>query len=57
MEKYIKRDKFDFDIGYFVKSPCTRCPNQDMFPKCHKNCKIIDNIQEYLASAISCSKS
>lgn len=54
---FIQRNKFDFEIGYLVKSPCLECPQKDFFPKCHKNCKTIDSVQEKLAEGISCYNS
>jgi len=56
-KEYIKRDKFDFDLGYFVKSPCIQCPNKENLPKCHSGCELIGNIHQYLAPGISSFKS
>ncbi len=49
----IERDKFDFDIGYLVKSPCNDCNNKDKFPKCSDSCEILDIIRAKLARGIS----
>ena len=49
----IIRDKFDFDIGHLVKSPCNDCEKRDAFPKCFDKCKLIDHLQRRLAKGIS----
>ncbi|MGM0417407.1 MAG: hypothetical protein ACQEQS_01670 [Thermodesulfobacteriota bacterium] len=51
--KFIKRDKFDFEIGYLIKSPCINCPDNDHLPHCQKACRLIDSIQEELSAGIS----
>jgi hypothetical protein len=51
------RDKFDFEIGFLVKSPCKSCEKKDQFPKCFDTCSILDNIRGILASGISCTYS
>ncbi|RJP86105.1 MAG: hypothetical protein C4518_14780 [Desulfobacteraceae bacterium] len=51
----IKRDKFDFEIGYLVKSPCRECPNLNNLPKCSDACVILDDIRVILAKGISCT--
>ncbi len=57
LSKIIKRDKYDFEIGYITKSPCLECRQyEDMFPKCISDCKIIDLMQTILAAGISSSK-
>ncbi len=53
----IQRDLFDFDIGYFIKSPCRVCPKSKDMPLCHKDCEIIDRIQTILARGISSQSS
>ncbi len=53
METIIIRDKFDFEIGYLVKSPCLTCKNRSALPGCHSNCNILDKIQTLLARGIS----
>ncbi len=52
---FIKRDKFDFDIGYLIKSPCRECPNQENLPKCSDACVILDDIRLMLAKGVSCT--
>ena len=49
--------KFDFDVGYLVKSPCKECDQRFLFPECIEECDILDNIQTILAEVRSCSKS
>jgi len=51
----VKRDKFDFDIGYLVKSPCKECPHSDNLPKCSDECGLIDRIQVVLSRGVSCT--
>ncbi|MGD8369895.1 MAG: hypothetical protein PVG78_19825 [Desulfobacterales bacterium] len=53
----ILRNRFDFDIGYLVKSPCRECSNRGEFPGCLELCPIIDNVQRLLAAGISSSRS
>jgi hypothetical protein len=47
------RDRFDFEIGYLVKSPCIGCANKSQLPKCHNDCPVLDQIQTTLAKGIS----
>ena len=47
------RDRFDFEIGYLIKSPCSDCNNKSQLPKCHKGCHILDKIRTTLAKGIS----
>jgi hypothetical protein len=51
----IIRDKFDFEVGYLVKSPCIQCESKKNLPKCIDHCQILDKIREKLARGISCS--
>ncbi|MFH2091468.1 MAG: hypothetical protein ABIJ31_03820 [Pseudomonadota bacterium] len=53
MQKFIKRDMFDFEIGYLTKSPCIECKKKSCLPKCHQECIILDKIQTTLAKGIS----
>jgi len=53
----ILRDRFDFDIGYLVKSPCRDCPERRRFPDCIDACAVLDHVQRLLAAGISCSRS
>ena len=49
--------KFDFEIGYLVKSPCKTCSLQNTFPKCADTCNLLDEIHTVLAEAVSLTKS
>jgi len=51
----VKRDKFDFEIGYLVKSPCKECPYRESLPKCSSECTLLDRIQMILSRGISCT--
>ncbi|MCP3901841.1 MAG: hypothetical protein GY707_19205 [Desulfobacteraceae bacterium] len=53
MKKSIKRDLFDFEVGYLTESPCLRCENKKNIPKCFKACGFLDNIRGVLARGIS----
>ncbi len=48
------RNKFDFEIGYFIKSPCRECPRREEFPACQETCSTLDRIRSILAEGISC---
>jgi hypothetical protein len=53
----VKRDKFDFEIGFFHKSPCKNCDKWEKnFPGCENECEILDRIHGRLAGTISCTK-
>ncbi len=54
--KKIPKHRFDFEVGYLIKSPCKKCHSKNDFPKCFKDCELIDQLQEYLAGSISCTK-
>lgn len=53
----VLRDRFDFDIGYLVKSPCRDCSRRTDFPGCMALCTLIDHVQRLLAAGISSSRS
>lgn len=57
MDNSIKRDLFDFEIGYLTKSPCLSCELKKDLPKCHTECMVLDKIQTTLARGISSQKS
>ena len=57
MNNSVKRDLFDFEVGYLTKSPCLNCESRDNMPKCHDNCVILDKIQTTLARGISSQSS
>jgi hypothetical protein len=48
--------RFDFEIGYLVKSPCRRCDKRDAFPGCDDSCETLDQIHSMLCDSISCTK-
>ena len=48
--------RFDFDIGYFIKSPCRECEKRKDFPECMDGCNILDKIHSILCESISCSR-
>jgi len=47
------RDKFDFDIGYLIQSPCRTCTRYEQFPECFRACPTLDRVQTLLAQGIS----
>ena len=53
----IKRDLFDFEVGYLTQSPCVNCEFREQLPKCHADCIILDQIQTRLARGISSQSS
>jgi hypothetical protein len=48
--------KYDFEIGYLVKSPCKTCVRQKALPKCALKCSLLDKIHDTLSEAISCTR-
>jgi hypothetical protein len=48
--------RFDFDIGYLVRSPCKDCEQRELFPRCIDTCEILDRIHAAMAQGISCSR-
>ncbi|MFO8083505.1 MAG: hypothetical protein R6U27_04200 [Desulfobacterales bacterium] len=48
--------RFDFDIGYLVKSPCKNCEMRQNFPKCSEDCELLDKVQEMLCGAVSSTR-
>ena len=53
MNHSIKRDLFDFEIGYLTKSPCLSCKDKKKMPRCHDQCRVLDQLQTTLARGIS----
>lgn len=49
--------KFDFDIGYLIKSPCKGCKNRNHFPSCADDCEMLDKIQRRLIGCVSSTRS
>jgi len=50
------RRRFDFEVGYFVKSPCKSCDIRQSFPGCLDSCEILDKIHSLLIESISCTR-
>jgi hypothetical protein len=50
------KHRFDFDVGYLVKSPCKNCETRTDFPRCSEHCEIIDKIHGILCGTISSTK-
>ena len=48
--------RFDFEVGYLVKSPCRDCADRPLFPGCIKGCRILDEIHSVMAESVSCSR-
>ena len=53
----IKRNLFDFEVGYLTQSPCVNCEFREHLPKCHADCILLDQIQTQLARGISSQSS
>jgi len=51
----LKRDKFDFEIGYLTESPCRQCVYRKNLPNCADRCSLMDKIRLLLARGISCA--
>ncbi|BCS96464.1 hypothetical protein DSLASN_20960 [Desulfoluna limicola] len=49
----VVRDKFDFEVGQLVKSPCITCEMKKRFPACSDGCETLDRIRGILAKGIS----
>jgi hypothetical protein len=45
--------KFDYDIGYLVKSPCRDCHTYAIFPECMESCTLLDRVQTALSDSLS----
>lgn len=50
------RDKFDFDIGYLIQSPCRDCSMVEQFPDCFRTCLTLDRVQTLLSQGISSTR-
>lgn len=48
--------RFDFDVGYLVKSPCKDCEQRWQFPHCVDFCQMLSGIHEKLAGSVSLSR-
>ena len=45
--------KFDYDSGYLVKSPCRNCGSYAAFPECMDRCALLDRVQNALCDSLS----
>ncbi|MCU0559818.1 MAG: hypothetical protein MUD16_06440 [Desulfobacterales bacterium] len=45
--------KFDYEIGYLVKSPCRDCGSYASFPDCMDRCTLLDRVQSALCDSLS----
>ena len=52
----VLRRRFDFEVGYLVKSPCRECQGDNCLPGCADDCDILEKIQTILAESISCTR-
>lgn len=48
--------RFDFDVGYLIKSPCRECEKRREFPGCDETCDTLDKIHLALCDSVSCTK-
>jgi hypothetical protein len=48
--------KYDFEIGYLIKSPCKKCIHKETFPKCSNECELLDKIHTILCESVSCAR-
>lgn len=48
--------KYDFEVGYLVKSPCKKCPQIAELPQCADSCGILDGIHSVLSRIVSCTR-
>lgn len=56
IKKAYYKHRFDFEIGYLVKSPCRDCETRKGFPRCIDACKVLDKIHTIMAEAVSCTR-
>ncbi len=52
-KKVLKRDNFDFEIGYITHSPCLTCEEKNGIPDCFDKCRLLDKMRGVLAGGIS----
>lgn len=55
--KTYKPSRFDFDIGFLIKSPCRECWRKDQLPACSHACEQIDRVQTILAHSVLSTRS
>ena len=48
--------KFDFEVGYLVRSPCRACEQVSKLPICSRSCSQLARVQTLLADSISCTR-
>jgi hypothetical protein len=48
--------RFDFEIGYLIKSPCRECEERSDFPVCAETCVTLGRIQAILSEGISSAR-
>jgi len=48
--------RFDFEIGYLIKSPCRECEERSDFPGCADTCVTLGRIQAILSEGISSTR-
>lgn len=48
--------KFDFDVGYLVRSPCRACEQVGNLPACARACAQLDRVRSILADTIACTR-
>ena len=53
---YRPNHRFDFEIGYLIKSPCRGCDLHNNFPGCDEACSTLDKIHSILCDSVSCTK-
>lgn len=54
--KKVLRYRFDFEVGYLIKSPCRECQSDSRLPGCADDCVVLEKIQTILAESISCTR-
>jgi hypothetical protein len=50
------RCRFDFEVGWLVRSPCRDCREKSNLPRCADACATLDTIQRTLSKGISSSR-
>ena len=48
--------RFDFEIGFLIKSPCRECEHREELPECTRGCVVLDKIHSVLSHTVSCAK-
>lgn len=52
------KPRFDFEIGYLVKSPCKTCEDRNaLFPGCSDTCRTLDDIHAVMAQGVASTRS